>query len=399
MDPDRIGTQGFPVFTLQPVADVRHAWVGMVLGIEGGGEALSVSRLFGEFGLADALDPLACVVPWDDSIGDAAAMITQLSPQQAVVLCTGHSGAGLAAEPALAGLQRAGYRLLYQPIPPSFEIPSDVEAIAWDCGTPLSSPPTTVMGRLPGPHLALAVDSYERFELCKATGFSWLAGDYPLHFSSLNFSRGRGPAHTLLLKLLALVVRDADTRDIENVLKQDPQMSFQLLRLVNSAAFAHPTRIATFNQAITMLGRRQLQRWLQLLLYAHPSSDELSSLLPRAAYRARFMEALCQQGGGNHEQQDRAFMTGIFSLLDAIFGRSLTEILQPLDLEAEVVEALLEHRGHLGNLLEIVRIDRVPSTTASIRSLLQAADLDPEKHARAMVEACHWAVRVGRESL
>jgi EAL and modified HD-GYP domain-containing signal transduction protein len=92
-------------------------------------------------------------------------------------------------------------------------------------------------------------------------------------------------------------------------------------------------------------------------------------------------------------------MTGIFSLLDAIFGRSLAELLQPLDLDAEVVQALLEHRGYLGNLLEIVRIDRVPSPTTAIRSLLPAANLDAEKHAHAMVEACHWAVRVGRDIL
>jgi EAL and modified HD-GYP domain-containing signal transduction protein len=397
MDPGQSGTQGFPVFALQPIADIHHAWVGMVLVVEGGGAPQALRRLFGELGLGEALGPISCVVPYGELAGSDAVTIDQLPAQRMVVLFPGESSVAAAAEPVLAGLRQAGFRVLHQPLLPDREIPSGFEALAWDCATPLSPPAAAALRHLPGPHLALGVDTYERFEQCKSAGFSWLAGDYPLRYSSVNFSRGHGPPHALLLKLLTLVVRDADTREIEAVLKQDPQLSFHLLRLVNSAAFAHPTRITTFNQAITMLGRRQLQRWLQLLLYAHPSSKEVSPLLPRAAYRARFMEALCQYGAGNHEQQDRAFMTGIFSLLDAVFGRSLAELLEPLDLAAEVVEALLQRRGYLGNLLEIVAGDHSKATAMPVRSLLPAAKLDAEKHARAMVEACHWAVRVGRD--
>jgi EAL and modified HD-GYP domain-containing signal transduction protein len=391
MDPGRTGAQGFPLFALQPVADAHHAWAGALLDCDGG-NTIALTRLFEEFGLTEALGELDCIIRSETLTDSGAAAVARVPATRVVALCRG--GSGSAHETLLAALRQTGVRILYAP--EGNVVPTEIQGLAMDCGRPPAPPVADALHSLPGPHLALRVDSPERFEQCKAAGFAWMAGDYPLHFASLNFSRGHGPAYALLLRLLGLVVRDAETRDIEAVLKQDPQLSFQLLRLVNSAAFAHATRIATFNQAITMLGRRQLQRWLQLLLYAHPSG-EASPLLPRAAYRARFVESLCRLSGGDAAEQDRAFMTGMFSLLDAVFGRPLAELLQPLDLANDVIAALLQGEGRLGTLLNIVRAKAPRTAAAPVRALLAEAGLDCEQHARAMVEAFHWAARVGRD--
>ena len=121
--------------------------------------------------------------------------------------------------------------------------------------------------------------------------------------------------------LLALLARDADSRELEAQLKQDPALSFHLLKLVNSAAFSRGTPITSFGQAISRLGRRQLQRWLQLLLYARHAAGRPAQPAAAAggAARGALLEALCKRDGGDRDEQDLAFMAGVFSLLDRLF--------------------------------------------------------------------------------
>lgn len=161
---------------------------------------------------------------------------------------------------------------------------------------------------------------------------------------------------TRLLRLLGLVVSDADTHEIEALFKQDSHLSYQLIKLVSSAAFAQTVEIQNFRQAIGLLGRSQLQRWLQLLLYTNPGANipTINPLLPRAAFRARLMENLIGLTNVNRSALDLAYMVGIFSLLDELLAMPMSDLIQPLHLDKEVSEALLYKRGQLGRALSLV---------------------------------------------
>ena len=206
-----------------------------------------------------------------------------------------------------------------------------------------------------------------------------------------------GPAAAVMLKLLSQVTGDADTRDIESTLKQDPQLSLQLLRLVNSAAFAPSSRIASFSQAITLLGRRQLQRWLQLLLFARgPSAEQANPLLTQAAMRAALMEALAKAGGGSREMADEAYMVGMFSLLEQLFGKPLATVIGSLQLDPPIAEALLEYKGKLGQLLKLVEVsDRTPDIDiAAVAEALEAAGVDHAVWCASQITALRWTLQL-----
>ena len=159
---------------------------------------------------------------------------------------------------------------------------------------------------------------------------------------------------------------------------------------MNSAAFAVNTTITGYAQAIAVLGRRQLQRWLQLLLYARGSADGLPNLLlPLAALRAGQLEMLCKRDGGGRDEQDLAFMTGAFSLLDRLLGMPMAEILADLPLPAHVAAALLRREGLLGQRLLLA--ERGPDPASLERAGIKAATWwDSQLHAH------HWAIQVGR---
>jgi EAL and modified HD-GYP domain-containing signal transduction protein len=387
----------FPVVTLQPVADAKHGWVALTVGIGGGGDPLAaVVSLFSDLGLGEVLASFPCIVPIDDPAGFDEATAQRIPPSQAILLCRCHSGRDDSAE--LSRLRELGYRIVLAGPADDAAVAQDCAALAFECltGSPLTSTASALLQRLPGPHIAFGVDTYQRFHQCANAGFAWFVGNYPLHPSGKGIALSESPRNTLLLKLLGLIVRDADNREIEALLKQDAQLSYHLIRLVNSAAMTRGSPISSFNQAIALLGRRQLQRWLQLLLYANSSKGTLNPLLPRAAFRARLMEVLCEYRGGHHDEQDRAFMTGMFSLLDVLFGRPLTELLEPLNLDREIVEALVSRGGRLGPLMAIVALSKRGPSPALL-SWLSEAGLDNRQLAQALVEATRWTLQIIRD--
>ena len=115
------------------------------------------------------------------------------------------------------------------------------------------------------------------------------------------------------------------------------------------------------DRAITVLGRRQLQRWLQLLLFSMGDSHGTSSpLLHLAATRGRLLELLAAElHPGNSSFADQAFMVGILSLMPALVGLPIEEIVAPLGVDAEVRNALCDESGELGNMLRLTEASEV----------------------------------------
>ena len=250
---------------------------------------------------------------------------------------------------------------------------------------------TSATAPVPVPQLALNVDSYSSLDRCRNAGFTWFAGNYALH-PPPGLGKSNAARHALVLQLLSLITHDAENRDIERLVKQDPQLSYQLLRLVNSVAVSPTQEISSFNHAITMLGRKPMQRWLQLLLYARPTDGDRSPLLPRAAMRAAFMDELF--ASGRQETRDHAFMAGMFSLLDVMLNEKMDKLLAPLHLSSDIHRALLERSGPLGPALRAV--EAAETGEAPLADAIATAAIDADTWTRAQVAACHWAVRVSR---
>jgi EAL and modified HD-GYP domain-containing signal transduction protein len=313
--------------------------------------------------------------------------LLELMPPNRVVMAI----AGLGEEDTgrVAGLHEEGYRILIDgPPAPGARLPATLRAVAADCSAAAPAPESLL--HMFGPHLAHHVDSPARFAQCLQAGFEWISGDWPLH-PQPSSDKNDGTSRKRLLALLGLLARDADTRELETLLKQDPALSFHLLKLVNSAAFALSVPITSFAQAITVLGRRQLQRWLQLLLYARQQDDGLANpLLPLAAVRAAQMEALCKLRGGDRDEQDLAFMVGVFALLDVLFAMPMEEIVGALNLAPEAAGALLRREGDLGAMLALAESGRADYAA------LDALGIEPQQWWQSQLGAYHWAIQVSR---
>ena len=250
--------------------------------------------------------------------------------------------------------------------------------------------------------LAEKVESNEQMAQCRDLGFELFQGYF---FARPLVIHGRRlqPSELSLLHLLALLSRDADTSVVEKALKQEPALTLNLLRLTNSAGSGLATRITSLGHAITLLGRRQLIRWLQLLLYsAKPGEAGINPLLQLAATRGRLMELLTDRtpeaAQGGRELIDQAYMTGILSLMPTLLACPLSEVLAELPVASTVLEALEAHSGVLGDLLALVEAledgDAITLAAASARR----PEIDPAFANACLSRALTWANSLARDA-
>ena len=246
--------------------------------------------------------------------------------------------------------------------------------------------------------LAEKIEDRSQMEHCFDLGFEYFQGYY---FARPTLISGKKLSHSAItvMKLLDLILKDADTAELERTFKHDPGLTLNLLHLTNSCASGLPVRIASVRHAITILGRNQLQRWLQLLIYADPQEGEVSPLLQLAATRGRFLELLTQSlQPRNRDLPDRAFMVGILSLLPAVIGLPMADIVSPLGLPPEVKQALLEYKSDLGRLLFLAETLEQTDLSDCTPILAQFPGLRAQMLTECLAQAMSWANQLAQEN-
>jgi len=246
--------------------------------------------------------------------------------------------------------------------------------------------------------LAEKVDSPKQASLCHDLGYALFQGYY---FAKPTIIAGKKLNHSqlALVRLLGLVLEDAEIPELEKVLKQEPGLSMNLMRLTNSVATGVRTRVTSLRHAVTLLGRRQLQRWLQLLMYTNPAgSSGASPLMQLAATRGKLMELLAGKiAPGDQQSGDRAFMSGIMSLMPTLMNVPMEEILRSINLGNEVRGALESRAGTLGTMLELTEALEGDDGQACHGLTAQLAGLNAGIVNACLSQALVWANNIGKE--
>ncbi|QJD99365.1 EAL domain-containing protein [Massilia forsythiae] len=203
--------------------------------------------------------------------------------------------------------------------------------------------------------IADRVETREQYQASMDAGFDYFQGFYFARPAVLG-GRKLSPSQSAVLQLMNQVTSDVDNADIERAVKRDATLALNLLRLVNTPAVGARQRIDSISQALLVLGRRQLQRWLQIMLYAEPSNHghNQTPLLMLATTRARLMELLAQRlRPAQRSLGEIAFTVGIMSLMDVLFGIPMTDIVDQIPVSDEIRQALLKRSGFFGELLRL----------------------------------------------
>jgi EAL and modified HD-GYP domain-containing signal transduction protein len=165
-------------------------------------------------------------------------------------------------------------------------------------------------------------------------------------------------------------------------------LTYKLLRYINSAAFALRQKIDSIQRALTLLGEREVRRWLSLLVMAGMGKDKPEELVLQATIRAKFCEMLAPKAGVPARAQDFFFL-GLFSLIDAILERPLDEALKGLPIADDVKAALLGEENFCRDLYDCVLAyergewERLPALACRI-------NIDESETPALYAEAVQW---------
>ncbi len=246
--------------------------------------------------------------------------------------------------------------------------------------------------------MAEKVETRAEYERVRAFGFDYFQGYY---FAKPAVISGRKltPSQLAVMELMKLVTSDADNLEIERAVKRDVTLALNLLRLVNTPAIGLRHKIDSVSQALMVLGRRQLERWLQILLYADPQqrSHSASPLLMLATTRGKLLELLAKRlRPAQRNVADIAFTVGIMSLMDALFGLPMDEILEQIPVIDEVKDALVYRSGFFGELLKLAEsIEQMDGDDLVVPTLKELA-ISSDELVEFEVTAFSWSDSVAR---
>jgi len=181
--------------------------------------------------------------------------------------------------------------------------------------------------------LAKRVHNQTGFDVCQRAGFSLFQGSFFKQPEDMSVKKVLSGTISKFQLMEAIEQKNPDFSKLAATIQADVAISFRLLSYINSASFGFRRKIDSIKDAITMLGWHNLKNWLRVVLLAEVSENQhASELIFLSAQRGKFLEQI----GLDHDfwgfEPDSLFLLGMFSLLDALLNRPMTEIVKYLPL-------------------------------------------------------------------
>ena len=243
--------------------------------------------------------------------------------------------------------------------------------------------------------LAEKVETREEFMVSKDSDFRYFQGYF--------FSRPETitsheiPANQLnYLRMLAAVSqRELDVREIENLVKGEASLCYRLLRYLNSAVFGFGAEIHSVRHAFSILGEREVRRWIRLAAALGAGQDKTSDLVLAALVRARFCE-LCSPKL-QHGSSD-LFLMGMLSKMDTILQIPMRQVLDNVPVDQQTKALLLGGASDLRPFYQLM-LARESGDWKGVSELAKQLHLSENGLAEHFWQAMRWAreVRAGTE--
>lgn len=236
--------------------------------------------------------------------------------------------------------------------------------------------------------LAEKVETYDEFLEAKALGFDYYQG-YFFNKPEILVGIEIASSNPFLMSIYSEVMKEGYSyKKLERYFEYDMDLTYKLLRFVNSVLFAHTKEIKSIKQAIAYLGEVQLRKFVCLIVMARLNPEKPVALIHNTILRARLCEKFAKLMGLN-QLSEYAFLTGLFSTLDAILDSPMDKVLKTLPLAKEINTALLDKTGALAECLDFV-IAYTQGNWDVVNHFIVSYSIEPEMLISSSNKAYKW---------
>ena len=199
--------------------------------------------------------------------------------------------------------------------------------------------------------LAEKVETREEFMSAKKAGFAYFQGYFFRRPETMKTHAVPGNQLNYIKMLQVVSKPELEPREIENAIKGEASLCYRLLRYMNSANFGFASEIHSVRHALSMLGEREVRRWVRLVVTLAAGQNKSSDLVLSALVRARFCELLSPKI--KHGESD-LFLLGLLSLMDSILELPMTDVLEKVPIDQETRAVLLGETSYLRPLYQLM---------------------------------------------
>jgi len=245
--------------------------------------------------------------------------------------------------------------------------------------------------------LAEKVETREEFEEAIELGYSYFQGYFfcKPEIVSQREIRSSGINYMRLVREINQPSLDFDK--LEQVVRQELSLSLKLLRYLNSCIFGFSNCVTSIKQALVLLGIERFRQWANFVAFGSACEATPSELLPTCLARARFCELVAPHAGLAGRDAD-AFLVGLLSVIDSVFGRPMEDVLNELCVTPEIRAALLTRESLLGQPLKLA-LAYERGNWDEVLPLIQSLGIANAHVGRLYLEAVTWADAVGNGSI
>ena len=235
--------------------------------------------------------------------------------------------------------------------------------------------------------LAEKVEVKEEYEEAKKNGFSYYQGFFfskPLMMTGRDMPVRNFTCFNILSELLD---KEFDINKVEQIIKSDVAISFKIMKMLNSASFGFIQKISSIKQAIMLIGREALSKWLTIIAMSEMQSSNEEEITKSIIIRARFCELIAEKI--NSPKSTQCFLAGLFSNLDVYMQKNMDEIISDLPVEEELKEALVGKKNDINKILKLV-ISYERADNEAISKLCNSIGMDENILVDLYIESINW---------